>query len=62
MLDKIKTLLGIKPKAITLIKYRDPESPDYIYFWVDSKDKQVSPAFSNENDAIIWSSNERSTT
>ena len=38
---------------MTLIKYRDPESPDYIWFWtVDGH--QVSPVFTDEDSAVVW--------
>ena len=38
-----------------LIQYRDPESPDYIYFWVVDG-HQVSPTFNDDESAKIWAS------
>lgn len=55
MLNKIKKFLGIKTKVnLKLVKYRDPESADYTFFWVNQKEVQVSPNFENENAAIMW--------
>jgi len=37
-----------------MIKYKDDKSPDYEYFWVDSKEVKVSPSFPKESIALEW--------
>jgi len=39
---------------ITLVKYRDAFLPTYTWFWVDEKNKVVSPYFDNEKEAFSW--------
>ena len=38
-----------------LVKYRDAGMNTYTYFWVNEKDRMISPFFDSENDAIKWS-------
>jgi hypothetical protein len=37
-----------------LIKYRESEMMDYIYFYVDYNDMPLSPTFENPEDAEAW--------
>lgn len=37
-----------------LIKYRDPEAADYIWFWVNSREESCSPVFVSEEEAQKW--------
>jgi hypothetical protein len=37
-----------------LIKYRDAGLPTYTYFWVNEKNKVVSPYFNSEQEAQDW--------
>lgn len=37
-----------------LIKYRDAQMKDYIWFWVNSRDEQSSPSFESELQANEW--------
>lgn len=49
-MDKVNS--GLK-----LIKYRDPESIGFLYFWTENQegiDVHVSPMFNTEDDAKIW--------
>ena len=48
MLSKIKEVLGLAPKSMTMVK------DDTGIYWVDSKGKQLSPTFTSENEAILW--------
>ena len=36
---------------MNLIKYRDAESTDYLYFWVNSEQRQISPEFYSQEEA-----------
>lgn len=41
----------------SLIKYRDSENNDYVYFWTELQDGtwvHVSPMFDAEEDAHLW--------
>ena len=38
-----------------LIKYRDPDSEEFIWFWINpSTGKKISGDFLNQDDAEIW--------
>ena len=38
-----------------LIKYRDPESDDFVWFWINSSTgKKISGDFFNQDEAEIW--------
>ena len=39
---------------LKLIKYRDHHMSEYIWFWIDDNDNQVSKAFSSEEEALKW--------
>ena len=39
---------------MNLVKYRDPESPDYIWFWINHSEEITSPVFTTEGDALEW--------
>jgi hypothetical protein len=42
---------------LKLVRYRDPESSEYLYFWTDNQDGvnvHVSPMFDNQEDAEVW--------
>lgn len=43
--------------GLKLIRYRDGESADYLYFWTEMRgDVQVhvSPMFESQSDAEVW--------
>ena len=43
--------------GLKLVKYRDTESPQYLYFWTENRDGievHVSPMFDSEVDAKVW--------
>lgn len=42
---------------MNLIKYRDPQDRDYIYFWIDEHDNIISTNFQTEEEAIQWANN-----
>lgn len=45
-----------------LIKYRDAGMHTYTYFWINDKDKVISPYFDSEEQANEWiKSHEKST-
>ena len=37
-----------------LIKYRESEMTDHVYFYVDINNMPVSPTFNNEEEAYRW--------
>lgn len=42
---------------LTLVRYRDPESSEYIYFWTEKQGKtyvHVSPMFDDFQSAHLW--------
>lgn len=42
---------------LTLVKYKDPESYEYNWFWTEKQGKTYvhsSPMFSNPDDAMDW--------
>ena len=45
--------------TLKLVQYRDPEQLDYIYFWVNNDNIQVSPVFYNEGTALDWKSHSK---
>lgn len=41
-------------KPMRLLKYRDAQMKDYIWFWVNSREEQCSPSFDSEPAAQEW--------
>lgn len=40
---------------LTLVRYREDEDPNYIYFWVEKYNgERVGDVFENEEDALFW--------
>lgn len=40
---------------MVLVKYRDEQDPDYIYFWARNSDRVIlSPIWRSEEDAVTW--------
>lgn len=37
-----------------LIKYRDYQDTDYIYFWINESESIISPNFNTEDEAEKW--------
>lgn len=42
---------------LVLVRYRDPESPDYFYFWTEKQGQtyvHASPMFEDVEAAMVW--------
>lgn len=40
---------------LTLVRYREDEDPNYIYFWVEKyNNERIGDVFESEEDALYW--------
>ena len=37
-----------------LIRYKDNQDDEYLFFWVSSKEQVLSPYFTSQQEAEIW--------